>query len=30
VKQLLANTIPTLQGHLIHAQQVQTRLAGTQ
>jgi putative membrane protein len=26
VKQLLADTLPTLQGHLIHAQQVQTRI----
>jgi putative membrane protein len=26
VKQLLVNTLPTLQGHLIHAQQLQTRL----
>jgi hypothetical protein len=28
VKQLLVNTGPTLAGHLIHAKQVQTRLAG--
>jgi putative membrane protein len=28
VKQALENTIPTLQGHLVHAQQVQTHVHG--
>jgi putative membrane protein len=27
VKKLLADTVPTLQGHLVHAQQVQTQMA---
>jgi putative membrane protein len=29
VKQALQNTIPTLQGHLVHAQQVQTHVQST-